>query len=131
MLFSQSLVAQDLNQHHWKDRLLLVLTDELDSDRTKQQIDFFEKAKAEYAERKLKVYLISPKTFSLLNNSKTGASTVFSEYASQGKDFEILLIGLDGGIKLRQNDPIQNAKLFAIIDGMPMRRTELRSRGKK
>ena len=41
-------------------------------------------------------------------------------------DLHQLLIGLDGGIKLRQNSILTKEKLFAIIDGMPMRRRELK-----
>ena len=39
--------------------------------------------------------------------------------------FEVILIGLDGGEKLRQTKVLETDKLFAIIDGMPMRRSEI------
>ena len=39
--------------------------------------------------------------------------------------FEISLIGLDGGIKLSQNEILTAEKLFGIIDQMPMRRIEV------
>jgi hypothetical protein len=41
--------------------------------------------------------------------------------------FEIILIGLDGGIKLRKNDIVSREELFSIIDAMPMRRNEMRN----
>ena len=36
--------------------------------------------------------------------------------------FEVILIGLDGYIKLQQNEVISAKNLFAIIDAMPMRK---------
>lgn len=39
--------------------------------------------------------------------------------------FETLLIGKDGGVKLRSTDAVPMAKLAATIDAMPMRRGEI------
>ena len=46
-------------------------------------------------------------------------------------DFQgVLLIGKDGGIKLRKPFPVKPSTLFETIDGMPMRKAEMRkSRG--
>lgn len=41
-------------------------------------------------------------------------------------DFEVLLVGLDGGVKQRWRSPIDAATLFQAIDAMPMRQDELR-----
>ena len=41
-----------------------------------------------------------------------------------------MLIGLDGGIKLEQIQILSAEKLFAIIDGMPMRKREIRKNNK-
>lgn len=40
--------------------------------------------------------------------------------------FSVLLIGKDGGVKLRSRQPVTTKDLFALIDGMPMRRREMR-----
>lgn len=42
--------------------------------------------------------------------------------------FTVILIGKDGGEKLRKNDPITLDKLNAVIDAMPMRRDEMSQR---
>ena len=39
--------------------------------------------------------------------------------------FEIVLVGKDGGVKLRSRMPITVEALFATIDAMPMRRREM------
>lgn len=43
-------------------------------------------------------------------------------------DFEVVLIGKDGGVKARTSDPGALEDFLALIDTMPMRRAEMRSR---
>ncbi|MFK8079002.1 MAG: DUF4174 domain-containing protein [Granulosicoccus sp.] len=45
-------------------------------------------------------------------------------------DFEMVLIGKDGGVKARTDNPEALNEFLAMIDTMPMRRAEIRSRGK-
>ncbi len=40
--------------------------------------------------------------------------------------FEVLLVGKDGGVKLRRETPVTLAEITALIDTMPMRRSEMR-----
>lgn len=42
--------------------------------------------------------------------------------------FSVVLIGKDGGEKLRQTSPLAPADLFALVDAMPMRQAEMRER---
>jgi hypothetical protein len=44
-------------------------------------------------------------------------------------EFEMVLIGKDGGVKARTRDPAALENFLALIDTMPMRRAELQSRG--
>ncbi len=41
-------------------------------------------------------------------------------------DFAFILVGKDGGIKLRSDSPVPAARLSGVIDAMPMRRREMR-----
>lgn len=41
-------------------------------------------------------------------------------------DFEVILIGLDGGVKLRQTEALETKKLFDLINSVPMRQAEMR-----
>ena len=43
--------------------------------------------------------------------------------------FTVILIGKDGGEKLRSSDPIPAQKLLDTIDAMPMRQQEARRYG--
>lgn len=66
-------------------------------------------------------------------NEKRDKQGVLAELAllrSEGRpDFEVVLIGKDGGVKARTSDPNALDDFLALIDTMPMRRAELRSRG--
>ncbi len=42
------------------------------------------------------------------------------------KSFSIILVGKDGGEKLRRTTPLPPDELFALVDAMPMRRAEMR-----
>jgi len=57
------------------------------------------------------------------------AATLRRQLAHDGDDFAIVLLGKDGGVKLRQDQPIAPAELFAFIDAMPVRRTEMSGEG--
>lgn len=43
--------------------------------------------------------------------------------------FAVLLLGKDGGVKLRRARPVAGAELAALIDQMPMRQQEMRRAG--
>lgn len=42
-----------------------------------------------------------------------------------GATFEVLLVGKDGGVKLRRATPVSVSEITALIDTMPMRRREM------
>ncbi len=52
--------------------------------------------------------------------------TLFKKYKTAPDNFTFILIGKDGGIKLRANQPISKEKLYRTVDDMPMRRSEMK-----
>jgi hypothetical protein len=48
----------------------------------------------------------------------------------QAGPFQVLLIGKDGGVKLRSSEPVSVKDIFGLIDSMPMRQQEMESRKK-
>lgn len=51
---------------------------------------------------------------------------IFKKYKALDQPFLFVLIGKDGGEKLRSSTPVNNQKLFGLIDQMPMRQGEMR-----
>ncbi len=43
-----------------------------------------------------------------------------------GQGFQVLLIGKDGGIKMRSATPVAAEDILSLIDSMPMRQQEMR-----
>ena len=122
--------AQDLSQHEWKDRLLLVLTTENSKELYKEQMDLFKDNIAGLEERKLVIYSVMPEKYKKgIQAEKWVESTRLNDrYREGGKEFEVILLGLDGRVKLRQSEILSIEKLFRTIDAMPMRRNELRNK---
>lgn len=119
--------AQDLSKHQWKDRLILILTDNEDNPDFQSQLAEFRKDLTGLKERKIIIYQVMPEAYKTglngENNIKSGR--LYNEYKKTDAGFEVILLGLDGGVKLRQNELLPLEKLFATIDVMPMRRQEI------
>ena len=125
-----SLRSQDLSGHLWKDRLILLLTDDIQDESYQKQLRILNADTQGMSERKLVTYLVLPEKSALHNNTKNHwieGLNLFKKYKGSDSNFELVLIGLDGGVKRRFSDkPVKLQDLYAIIDGMPMRRAEMR-----
>ena len=127
MLSTLSSCSQDLSKHQWENRVLQIFTDDKNSDAFKHQIAILSEHKKGLEERKLVVYQFSKNEVTKNFNEVWSASnSLFKKYVKDNERFKVILLGLDGGIKLEQNSILSPEKLFAIIDGMPMRRNELK-----
>ena len=127
-LFTLASSGQDLKNHQWKNRVLLIFSNEKNADNYNEQIKLLSEVKEELLERKIEVYSTTKTEFipNFKGNWKI-SNHLFKKYVSISKDFQVILIGLDGGIKLKEDRVLSMEKLFSIIDGMPMRRRELRN----
>lgn len=124
-------MSQNITSHQWESRVLLVLTDNADTSTFLNQIKELQENENGLKDRKLIVYQIKEDAFSIgLKNEKWQNSLkLYKTYKSTNSSFEVVLIGLDGGIKLRQNYILTCKKLFKTIDVMPMRKSELKRKG--
>lgn len=130
MIILQSTKAQELKKYQWENRLVLIFAENKFSKLLKDQIDLFEKNTAGLKERKLKIYQFSENDYKDTFDSDWKTSTIKTkEFFTIKEKFKVVLIGLDGGIKLTQKTILSTEKLFAIIDAMPMRKSELRQKG--
>lgn len=119
--------AQDLSTYRWQNRVLLVLSRAENEQRATAQLAELAAAKEGLEERKLLVFQVLPEQYrqALLPNDQWHRATdVFQAHALDG-GFTVVLLGLDGGVKVRQSQVLTINELFATIDGMPMRRAEL------
>lgn len=120
--------SQNIDLHQWNNRVLLVFTNDIDNTTFKTQINELKNHEVGLKERKLVVYQITKGRYKigLMKSTNWQNSTyLYDRYKETEAAFEILLIGLDGGNKLRKTDFISNEALFRVIDVMPMRQSEL------
>ncbi|WP_299836078.1 DUF4174 domain-containing protein [uncultured Tenacibaculum sp.] len=130
--FSQSINLKSLK---WKNRVVLIVTNNTnDSLYYKQLSEFIDNPKA-FEERKLKVFDIQKNRAREITytNGKTIIGSwfvndaLYKKYSSRKTNFKTLLIGLDGGIKkIMKQKVFTKELLLTLIDGMPMRRSEVR-----
>lgn len=127
MLFTLSSFSQDLKKHQWESRVLLIFTDDKNADKFKNQIKILSENKKGLKERKLVVYQFTKNEFTTnFNEVWSSSNSLFKKIVNNKDSFKVILLGLDGGIKLEQDRILSPEKLFTIIDGMPMRKNELK-----
>lgn len=128
--FQSTISAQNLSEHLWKERVVLVYTDDQSSERFSKQLDELKSDMEGLDDRKLVLYSITPMHFRKgwekgEWKSRNGSLDKFRE--GEG-NFEVVLLGLDGRVKLRQDQLLKRDRLYNTIDRMPMRQRELKSR---
>jgi len=119
---AMTLHAQDLQKHQWQHRILIVHTTDADSEKFVDQLQAFNGQEKGLIERKLILYKIIGNQLELLDfkNSRPLDSGTISEnfiykYLQNTNDFKIILLGLDGGIKLQQESILSIDTLFNTI----------------
>lgn len=125
--------AQNLSSHKWNDRLVIMMAKNPSNEILQKQISEFKKSIGGLEERRIVVYLSLPDKYQkgLFNEDNWEKSTaIYQKLKESNSEFEILLIGLDGGIKLRKDKLLQADELFSVIDQMPMRRAEMNSKNR-
>jgi hypothetical protein len=125
------MVSQNLNEYQWKNRLLLLISQDTVSSEFKQQMNILRSNINDLEERKLVVLTILPHEYTVGLNEMSPwqkGDQVFLKYGEKEELCKVLLIGLDGGVKLSQKAPILMESLKEIIDRMPMRRSEIENK---
>ena len=127
-------VKLDLKSFEWENRVLVVGGN---GSKYQNQFDNLEGNKNEYTERDMVVILInkdeSKISYDGLNvlNKLDHESTLSIRKRFNFDNFNLILIGKDGGVKYNNNEPVKINKIFEIIDKMPMRMQEIKERNLK
>lgn len=106
-----------LAAYRWKARVLLVFAPRANAPALVEQRRFAEKEKANFQDRDLVV-------LELTDGAK--ADALRRQFGVKPEEFSVILIGKDGGEKLRKPVPVAPKELFDLIDSMPMRQREAR-----
>ena len=130
-----STYGQAIQKHLWKERVVLIISANKDSDLLERQMIEFTDLNG-FIERKLVCYYLLPNAFRYIDNNhqdynlswQSNSGKLYEEYADPDESFSIILVGLDGGIKMRRHTTVSQKDLFRLIDSMPMRQAELRKK---
>jgi hypothetical protein len=121
--------SQEIEKHQWENRVLLIFTSDKNGDDYKNQLQKLLENKEDLEERKIIIYKFTENEFSTnFNKTWSLSNSLLKKFVNNKDNFKVFLIGLDGGIKLEQNTILSPEKLFTIIDGMPMRKRELKNK---
>ena len=126
-----NLSGQNLQDYQWENRLILIITNDPDSQNYIAQIEEFKPYSQEFKERSLISCHVLPEKYFIKNDNSESwikDSQLSKKYNSDNKAFKVILIGLDGRIKIEQNHLLTAKKLFTTIEAMPMRRAELKNK---
>lgn len=126
---NMTMSAQNFEVHQWKNRLVLIISSDSNSEIFKKQLQELSADKKGLKSRKLIIYKILPENLQIPNKDNTWVynSELYASYTKSGEPFKVILIGLDGGVKLEQNTVLTTEELFSKIDAMPMRQSELKN----
>lgn len=109
-------------RHH--ARVLLIFTPTSNDGRAREQLRLLDPHREAAEDRELVTVMLSPGSETVFSSAEQSAARKRFRIATS--EFCILLIGKDGGEKLRSSQPIAWDQLAATIDAMPMRQTEMR-----
>ncbi|SMB97214.1 conserved hypothetical protein [Hymenobacter roseosalivarius DSM 11622] len=122
---TKSSLPERIEAQRWRKRIVVLYASTAESAKLKQQLASLATAKAQVQARDILI----------IEAIETCLSTTEKQYirqtlAVEPGDFAVVLIGKDGGVKRKETNPIDPKTLFETIDTMPMRRQEMRAKGK-
>jgi glycerate kinase len=121
----------DLNAYLWRNRLLLVFAPSEDHTRYRDLIRELRDKEEKVIDRDLLVFHVLERGESRLDNSSIDGKTAArlrKRFSAKLDELTVVLVGKDGGEKLRRGNEVDMAEFFSLIDSMPMRQREMRER---
>lgn len=120
ILFTQD-ATMTLENLKWEYRVVLYFPEAEESD-----LLITDSIHQEIQERKIAYFIFGDSVISNIDTSFSPAylQQIKNKYKMGYKDSMYVLLGLDGGVKLRKEEPLDWANIFQAIDAMPMRQSE-------
>ncbi|AYD04525.1 DUF4174 domain-containing protein [Neorhizobium sp. NCHU2750] len=118
---SQASAMESLSQYAWKNRVL-ILFGTSGNQKLASQVQLLKGRQSNLAARDMVVISVIGDEIRPIygNSSKIDARQLRREADITSGGFQAVLVGKDGGIKLRSQDVITDATVFGLIDRMPM-----------
>ena len=120
--------SAELGDYLWQGRPLLVFAPTENDPRLVETMRRIEASQCDFADREMVLGRIVTDGTSTLDGDivdTNQAQRLRSAFGIGADSFSVVLIGKDGGEKLRVNDIPDLQVIYAVIDGMPMRGREM------
>ena len=130
-LFGEPLTVHNigLDDFRWKNRLIVISAPSPQNSHLLEQRRLFGGRNEEILDRDLKIIQITGQGQNLIDElplSRESAAELQSRLKIPLKEFQFLLVGKDGTVKLKSPEPVSTKLIFSLIDSMPMRQREIR-----
>jgi hypothetical protein len=125
--------SMDLTPFEWKNRLLIIFAPDSHHPYFKQIQAEISTRTAGVADRDLAIFEVLARDASQMNGSPlslSDADALRERFEIPRNTHALILVGKDGGVKLKRSEPVSLAEVFELIDSMPMRRNEMRQKKK-
>lgn len=130
---NNSVADLDLDALRWKNRVLVLFSPSESDASFQSQKKGLASSAEEVLDRNLMILEIVEQGQSRAGNqllSEKSVQAIRKRLGVETGTFQVLLIGKDGGVKLRSSGPVSMKDLFGLIDSMPMRQQEMDSKKK-
>ena len=120
-------MAAELSDYRWERRPLLIFAPAESDPRLVETMRRIEASRCDFVDRDMVLGRIVTDGTSTLEGHLIGtnqAQRLISKFGISTDSFSVVLIGKDGGEKLRVADVPDLQAIYAVVDGMPMRARE-------
>lgn len=128
ILISISAMGQNLESYKWENRILLLKDVQYNSSKLQEQLTALQADPETLEDRDLLIFILTDEAVFDPSQRKVNLQShlIIEEYGL--KNFQgLILLGKDGGTKLKQSFVVSPMDIFNLIDSMPMRRAEIES----
>lgn len=127
-LGSGTAMAAELSDYRWESRPLLVFAPKQSDPRLAETLSRIETTQCDFTGRDMVLGVVVPEGNSTLDGQAVEADEarrLMDQFAIGDNAFSVVLIGKDGGEKLRVDEVPDLRTVYAVVDGMPMRSREM------
>ncbi|MEO1280704.1 MAG: DUF4174 domain-containing protein [Pseudomonadota bacterium] len=119
-----------MENYLWKSRPLIVFAPSASHPKLNKQRQIVSAAQTGMKERDMVViYVVGASTTASFGSPpSSSADALRKRYRVARRTFRSILVGKDGGTKKASSKPLGPRQLFQVIDAMPMRQQEMKSR---
>ena len=117
-----------LDAYRWQNRIVVIFADQDTREDLARQYQMMLIESDGMRDRDLIVVTVETDLVEIdgVANPTIRADRLRDAFNVPKQGYSTLLVGKDGGVKLRSRQPVTTEDLFALIDGMPMRQREMR-----